>query len=305
MILVDPPRWPAHGTVFSHLVSDESLAELHEVAARIGLNPRAFDHDHYDLPQRLYGAAVAAGAVEVAAADLVKRLLASGLRVRTPDKTPTRAAARAALPAHWARLGLGRSLYGDLVARWSEPHRHYHDVRHLVSILSALDVLEGGGETEAGSRPVRLAAWFHDVVYEGVAGTDEERSALLAQEWLGDLPGSEVDEVVRLVRLTASHAPEQGDVAGAALCDADLAILGSVAGRYDVYVRDVRLDYDQVDDVSWALGRTAILTSLLALDPLYRTPTGSALWTVQAHANLTRERSRWTSAAPPPAPSGT
>ncbi len=304
MILVDPPRWPAHGTVFSHLVSDASLVELHELAARIGLNPRAFDHDHYDLPQRLYGAAVAAGAVEVAAPDLVKRLLASGLRVRTPDKTPTRAAARQQLPGHWARLGLGGEVYGGLVARWSQEHRHYHDVRHLVSILTALDVLEAGGEAEAGTRSVRLAAWFHDVVYEGVAGADEERSALLAREWLSELAESEVDEVVRLVLLTASHAPEPGDAAGAALCDADLAILGTVPGRYDVYVRDVRLDYAHVDDASWALGRTAVLDVLLTLDPLYRTATGATLWAEQARANLARERSRWTSAAPPPALSG-
>ncbi len=292
MILVDPPRWPAHGTVFSHLVSDASLAELHAMAAAIGLNPRAFDHDHYDLPQRLYAAAVAAGAVEVSAADLVKRLLASGLRVRTPEKTPTRAVARSLLPEHWARLGLGSGVFGELVARWSESHRHYHDVRHLAATLVALDSL--GDEPAAASRPVRLAAWFHDAVYEGVAGRDEERSAELAAELLADVP--EVDEVVRLVLLTAGHSPEAGDDAGAALCDADLAILGSVPGRYDVYVRDVRLDYDHVDDASWAFGRTAVLDQLLSLDPLFRTPTAAALWSDQARANLVRERRRWTAA---------
>ena len=60
MILVDPPRWPAHGTLFSHLVSDSSLSELHLLAAAIGLSPRAFDHDHYDVPERLYDPAIAA-----------------------------------------------------------------------------------------------------------------------------------------------------------------------------------------------------------------------------------------------------
>jgi predicted metal-dependent HD superfamily phosphohydrolase len=289
VILVDPPRWPAHGTVFSHLVSDTSLPDLHAMAAAIGLNPRAFDHDHYDLPQRLYGAAVAAGAVEVSAAELVKRLLASGLRVRTPEKTPTRALARQLLPEHWARLGLGSAVFGELVARWSEPHRHYHDVRHLAATLTALDALVD--EPAAASREVRLAAWFHDAVYEGSAGADEARSASLAAEMLGDLP--EVDEVVRLVLLTSTHDPGPGDAAGAALCDADLAILGSVPGRYDVYVRDVRLDYDHVDDASWALGRAAVLDALLSLDPLYRTPTGAALWSEPARANLVRERSRW------------
>ncbi|MGO2004190.1 DUF4031 domain-containing protein, partial [Arthrobacter rhombi] len=31
-ILIDPPLWPAHGTVFSHLVSDVSVEELHAFA---------------------------------------------------------------------------------------------------------------------------------------------------------------------------------------------------------------------------------------------------------------------------------
>ena len=291
MILVDPPRWPAHGTVFSHLVSDRSLSELHDLASRIGLNPRAFDHDHYDLPRRLYDAAIAAGAVPVAGDELVRRLVASGLRVRTPDKAPTRDRARRLLQAHWKRLGLGPDLYVELLSRWSEPHRHYHDVRHLAATLEALDLLE---DDAASSPVVQLAAWFHDAVYAGVAGVDEQQSADLAERMLGSLPAPDVDEVVRLILLTASHDPARGDVGGAALCDADLSILGALPGRYDVYVRDVRLDHAHIDDASWAVGRTAVLDSLLALDPLYRTPMGQELWSDRARENLTRERARWT-----------
>jgi predicted metal-dependent HD superfamily phosphohydrolase len=291
VILVDPPRWPAHGTLFSHLVSDTSLSELHVLAAAIGLSPRAFDHDHYDLPQRLYESAIAAGAVPLAADELVRRLVGSGMRVRTPDKTPTRDAARHLLPAHWERVGLSRDLYVEIVSRWSEPHRHYHDVRHLEATLAALDMLD---EPTASSRHVRLAAWFHDAVYEGVAGVDEEQSAQLARRMLSTLPVRDVAEVVRLVLLTAHHDPEPGDAAGAALCDADLSILGALPGRYDVYVRDVRLDYYGVDDASWAIGRAAVLDSLLALDPLFRTTSGQARWSAQARENLERERTRWT-----------
>ena len=45
-VLIDPPAWPAHGTVFSHLVSDASLEELHAFARAAGLSERAFDRDH-------------------------------------------------------------------------------------------------------------------------------------------------------------------------------------------------------------------------------------------------------------------
>lgn len=82
MILIDPPLWPAHGRLFSHLVSDTSLAELHAVARRVGLPERAFEGDHYDVPQERYADCVAAGATPVTATELARRLRDSGLRFR-------------------------------------------------------------------------------------------------------------------------------------------------------------------------------------------------------------------------------
>ena len=85
-VLVDFPIWPAHGTVWAHLVSDESLAELHAFARLAGLPPRSFDLDHYDVPEERIGALVALGALQVPGKDLVRRLIASGLRVRARDR---------------------------------------------------------------------------------------------------------------------------------------------------------------------------------------------------------------------------
>ncbi|MCS5719851.1 DUF4031 domain-containing protein [Herbiconiux sp. CPCC 205763] len=85
-VLIDQPMWPAHGTVWGHLVSDESLDELHAFAARAGLPPRSFDLDHYDVPADRYEELVAEGALPVSYRDLVVRLRASGLRVRGKDR---------------------------------------------------------------------------------------------------------------------------------------------------------------------------------------------------------------------------
>lgn len=101
MILVDQPIWAARATPrasstdeqprrFAHLVSDESFEELHGFAARLGLPPRAFHRDHYDLPDAWWQRAVDAGAVEVDPRDLVRRLRGAGLR-RRPG--PVRSAA--------------------------------------------------------------------------------------------------------------------------------------------------------------------------------------------------------------------
>ncbi|MFC4242875.1 DUF4031 domain-containing protein [Gryllotalpicola reticulitermitis] len=85
-VLIDRPAWPAHGTLWSHLVSDETLQELHAFAARAGVPRRAFDLDHYDVPAERYAELVSLGARPVSMRELVERLRASGLRVRAVDR---------------------------------------------------------------------------------------------------------------------------------------------------------------------------------------------------------------------------
>lgn len=86
MILVDPPTWPGWGRTWSHLVSDSSLEELHRFAGRVGLPPRLFDVDHYDVPVERYEEVVAAGALEVSGRELITRLRRSGLRVTRAER---------------------------------------------------------------------------------------------------------------------------------------------------------------------------------------------------------------------------
>ncbi|HEY0119135.1 MAG TPA: DUF4031 domain-containing protein [Cellulomonas sp.] len=85
-VLVDTPIWPRHGTLWAHLVSDASYDELHAFAARAGLPPRSFDRDHYDVPLERHADLVALGAQPVTGRELIRRLLASGLRVPVRDR---------------------------------------------------------------------------------------------------------------------------------------------------------------------------------------------------------------------------
>jgi hypothetical protein len=86
VILIDQPIWPAHDMLWAHIVSDNSLDELHDFAARAGIPRRAFDHDHYDVPDRKWDELVAMGAHPVGVRELVERLRDSGLRVTQREK---------------------------------------------------------------------------------------------------------------------------------------------------------------------------------------------------------------------------
>ncbi|RFA22139.1 DUF4031 domain-containing protein [Subtercola boreus] len=85
-VLIDLPRWPAHDTLWSHLVSDESLGELHAFARALGIPRRGFDLDHYDVPAARYDEAVAAGAEPATMREIVLALRTSGLRVAAKDR---------------------------------------------------------------------------------------------------------------------------------------------------------------------------------------------------------------------------
>jgi uncharacterized protein DUF4031 len=80
LILVDQPLWPAHGRLWSHLVSDLSYEELHVFAEMLGAPRRAFDRDHYDIPESRFHSALWLGATLLPSRELAARLRASGLR---------------------------------------------------------------------------------------------------------------------------------------------------------------------------------------------------------------------------------
>ena len=79
-VYIDPPTWPGHGRMWSHLISDVSYDELHAFAGELGAPPRAFERDHYDVVAERYAPALALGAEPVSSRELVERLTSAGLR---------------------------------------------------------------------------------------------------------------------------------------------------------------------------------------------------------------------------------
>ena len=327
-IYIDPPTWPAHGTVFSHLISDASLAELHEFAAAAGISERAFDRDHYDVPAHLYDELVRAGAKELSGAQLTRTLIASGLRIplkERPEKIRPRllraweaafaprlntprlkhveapAASQAQLTAQVAELG------ESLLQAWEQPHRAYHHSGHLSQMLTDLDRLYA--HRTQGSTPLALvlAAWFHDAVYEGAPGEDERRSEQLASASLeplvtaGLLSGDELQMVSLLVRATATHElPESADLPAGYepadiqfFLDADMAILAADSARYRRYLRGVRREYSHFDNEAFRAGRMTFLHSTLRRERIFLSEQALTLWEEPARANLHAELSEW------------
>ena len=192
------------------------------------------------------------------------------------------------LRSRWSTVFAGLPSVGDrLIEAYTEPTRSYHDTRHLFEVLQHVDELAGGCPDRTS---VELAAWFHDAVYDVRRGDNEEASAALARALLlPHLPAEQVDEVERLILLTRDHAVSAGDIGGAILVDADLAVLASDPADYADYVARVRQEYGHLADPVFRRGRAVVLRDLLALPRLFHTPFGATNWEAPARANLQRE----------------
>jgi predicted metal-dependent HD superfamily phosphohydrolase len=190
----------------------------------------------------------------------------------------------------------------DLGARYAESHRRYHDSLHVRAVVRDVAVLAQELHLPAEERAVlTIAAGAHDVVYDGHPGDDERRSASWVRHWLaragvGEAHTARVEE---LVLATTAHSASPADPAAWVLLDADLAILGADPHVYDRYRLAVREEYAALDEPAWRAGRTAVMSGLLARDPLYGTRAARRRWEAAARANIARELDSLRDAAPP------
>ncbi len=167
-LFIDPPVWPAHGRLWSHLVSDLSLEELHEFAAAHSVPRRGFERDHYDVPAEAYHDLVHSGATPTSSREVVRRLTTAGLRLR-------KSAAPAPRPTGRALLRPPRLKTGDLVCVVSPAGPV--DAERLAAGVSLLK--SWGLRVELGDH---VLGRHERLSY--LAGTDAERAADFSAAWL-------------------------------------------------------------------------------------------------------------------------
>lgn len=170
----------------------------------------------------------------------------------------------------------------DLLRRYGEDHRHYHNLAHISKMLAWLD------RTGASSLAMELAVWFHDAVYEPLGGANEEKSAALFEREMGGFLDTDLTaQVVRLILATDFRRPRTGVADEALLIDIDFSILGSPWEEYDAYRKAVRREYAEVPEDKFIPGRAAVLRSFLS-GSIFGTEFFAPLESV-ARSNIQRE----------------
>ena len=208
------------------------------------------------------------------------------------------AALSATWGAAWSSLGWPEpaGLQAELMAAWSEPHRHCHDQRHLRECL-ALWTRWRDRSPHAGE--VALALWFHDAVFDPrapVSGSNELNSAAWAARSLARV-GADSDTAQRifdLVMATQDDAPAalRASLDARLLVDIDRSILGSPPERFERYDEDVRKEQAWMPGLRYQEARAQVLQSLLDRPRLFYGEHAAVLFEAQARINLAAALSR-------------
>jgi predicted metal-dependent HD superfamily phosphohydrolase len=189
----------------------------------------------------------------------------------------------------WRALGVNdspelRGLHGDVLGRYSEPHRYYHTWQHLAECFEKVHGIISLAEHPA---EVNVALWFHDVIYDTRRHDNEERSADWARSAAREL-GAGADSARRIHELVmfTRHAAEPAGIDAQVLVDADLSILGAEPARFREYEGQVRREYGWVPDDVFRAARARILKEFLERPHLYWTANFRDRYEAQARRNL-------------------
>jgi predicted metal-dependent HD superfamily phosphohydrolase len=172
----------------------------------------------------------------------------------------------------------------DLVAAYTAPGRHYHNLAHIEDCLGVLARVDN---LSAAEREILVEAiWWHDVVYDATRADNEELSARLAEAHVrADIS----QEVGRLIRLTRTHQVLPDDRLGAILISIDLSILGAEPSRYDAYAAAIRQEFIHVPDPDYRAGRAKVLGQFAARPVIFPDASFAATYDRRARENLARE----------------
>lgn len=160
-----------------------------------------------------------------------------------------------------------RDVFELIAQRYGEPHRFYHGIHHVESLLKLLhDDFPALAKDRAA---VELALWFHDIVYDPRAHDNEEKSAALMSSVIGKAIPPELERKVVGFILATKHDRPPADPDAQLVVDIDLSTLGASPEDFQRYSESIRKEYFWVPEEEYRQGRKATLERFLAQSPLY------------------------------------
>ena len=185
--------------------------------------------------------------------------------------------------------------FGEIRRHYSEKHRYYHNLSHIVRCLDLFDAVSKNTKDPLS---LEIAIWLHDGIYDTDSTDNEERSAEFASSLLSKLtlPQKRIERVQELILATKHVGREAGrettgpaETDSAYMQDIDLSILGAPPDEYKDYSEAVRQEYAQYTEKQFNAGRVTLLLQFLEKVRIYKTEFFFSRFEARARENLYRE----------------
>jgi predicted metal-dependent HD superfamily phosphohydrolase len=177
--------------------------------------------------------------------------------------------------------------WNEIEIYYTKTDRHYHNLDHLQQCYNELAAVKNKLEDW---ECVKLALYYHDIIYKVNSTKNEEDSANLARLRLKILSWSKarIERCISHILSTKWHSYSD-DSDSNYFTDADLSILGSSPSIYWRYCNDIRKEYSIFPDMIYKPARRKILRRLLEMDRIFKTTYFHDQFEVQARINLSDE----------------
>lgn len=172
-----------------------------------------------------------------------------------------------------------------IIAAYSEPHRHYHNINHIFELLKLCD------RFNVDSPNTYLAIFYHDVVYNTILPGNEDKSASFAETSLKKMGVSadRIDAIAGMILATKNHLQKTDDPETQLFLDLDFCIVGYPVEQYERYVQAIRQEYSSVPEFLFLRGRKKFLEAAVRATQLFHTAVFENEFGKQAKVNVRHE----------------
>jgi predicted metal-dependent HD superfamily phosphohydrolase len=184
-----------------------------------------------------------------------------------------------------------QQLWEDIVHRYSEQHRHYHNLAHIAYLFKWCDKYIDQVKHPA---VVGFAILYHDIVYDTYRQDNEELSAAIAEAHLTQLNINNklLNNIKHFIIASKDHviyddAPLKEDLA--IFLDLDLVILASDEEYYKRYSEKIRQEYAKYRDDLYKTGRKLALQKISETPTIYSSKVFRDTLELKARENIKKE----------------
>ena len=189
----------------------------------------------------------------------------------------------------WRRIGArgnAAMVYCDIAEHYAQPQRAYHNLNHIIDCLNEF---KRARYFTLNPDAIEFAIWFHDAVYDAKARDNEEKSAKFALATIKSISlPHKFGDLVRDLILATKHDKIPSEFDAHFIVDIDLCIFGRPENEFNEYEKQIRKEYEWVEEKEYAKERVAILNYFTKRSAVYLTRFFNDRYETQARRNIAR-----------------